>query len=241
MLSAAMRLQRPPKAFGADDSETPEPELPPCSRCGCSSLCWCDNCRDFGCTYSSSIEACVDSHETNKSASAWPQECKYCGCSAEFDACGDRLCWCDSCTTTGCVMTNKKSSCDFHVTVNVGLAGETCEMTASSDWSFKDFVRALADETHVASRHLRILHGSSPHILDACSFEEFLATTHGGGKHMEVTAIFCETADEDVTSSSSELSDNVLSYLHPPYDDYDDDGRSRYHSDYDSDEWFDWY
>ena len=29
-------------------------------------------------------------------------ECRTCGCSCEFDAAGDRVCWCDACYKTGC-------------------------------------------------------------------------------------------------------------------------------------------
>eukprot|EP00927_Polykrikos_kofoidii_P006430 TRINITY_DN12600_c0_g1_i2.p1 TRINITY_DN12600_c0_g1~~TRINITY_DN12600_c0_g1_i2.p1 ORF type:complete len:234 (-),score=29.93 TRINITY_DN12600_c0_g1_i2:768-1430(-) len=212
MLSAAMRLQRP-KASGAlssapiqfqpavaarfgdwvspldtwrtKTSESPKSQLPACSRCGCSSLCWCESCRNLGCTW-----------------------------------------------TNGCVM---NGNWDFQVTVNVGLAGETCEMTASAAWSFKHFVRALASETHMPSRHLRILHGSPLDFLDACGFEKFLATTGGEEKHVEVTAIFDETADEDVASSSSELDDNDSLCSYESYDYYCDDPWWRPEVDYDSD------
>jgi len=48
------------------------------------------------------IESCLEGVGESSSCTVSGRSCSVCGCIAEFDAWGDRTCWCDSCWSTGC-------------------------------------------------------------------------------------------------------------------------------------------
>lgn len=103
-----------------------------CIRCGCyrefdtdgERVCFCDRCRERGCLYLG--ERCtrcgwLQIFNTNGEELVPPhnvlhpdwldcahrnnpnQPCTRCGCSGEFDADGERVCFCDDCRDSGCV------------------------------------------------------------------------------------------------------------------------------------------
>ena len=87
---------------------------PACARCGCSRrwdddgerVCWCDACHDAGCVgCDADAGECevADADFQSRFAAEHPDGCIACGCSAEWDAEGERVCWCDACAAEGCV------------------------------------------------------------------------------------------------------------------------------------------
>jgi hypothetical protein len=107
------------------------PPIHVCARCGCTSeidangerVCFCDDCREHGCEYIG--ECCTHAdgegffrrvlppgEDNGVECMHRPQDptesCTRCGCSGEFDADGERVCFCDDCRESGCTFNGEE-------------------------------------------------------------------------------------------------------------------------------------
>ena len=104
--------QRSPERARHCDLGDVEPQHPACCRCGCARrwdedderVCWCDACHDGCCYHDDFAGECetADLRFQSRFATEHPDSCIVCGCSAEWDAEGERICWCDVCAAQGC-------------------------------------------------------------------------------------------------------------------------------------------